>query len=763
MLKKERFLSLCLCMIGILLIAEVAQARSFGRMRQSARITRSNVSKSVGLKIRPRLNISKVAAGPVSSLAISRDEKMLVTVVDSNKLRLWDLSAGREIGFLESGKKRIVDLAFSPDSLTCIYNTSDGAVFFWDIKTLAQRQCLSCPPSGRVAILDNGNIVLGTLKGELVVLDKTGAKVMFKEKIDTKPFTGMVVNEDGEVLVGTKDEILIVRPQSGAAPVAIPTRKTPVSMAVSQNVLGWGMKSGHVVLWDLKTNQKIRTIEGMEGAVTSLDINKPKNTIIGATEDGIVYKVAVSSGDPVEMGRHDKQISFTRMDADAGNALTASNDGTCKLWNLESRQLMLTLVSAKDGWAVVDKQGRFDGTQAALEGIDWQDGEHVLNINSFSEKYYEPNLFSRTLQKDQGLGDVSAIPEGIHLAATVEIQGKSPDRKKALVKVIGMDNQGSGVRDVKLYQNGKRVPDELGKIVKVSDKEDQPELIKEYTVELGKGENSFTALAINEESLESDPAELVLTGGDAGGERTVWVVTVGVNKYQIADLNLDYARPDAQSLYDYFKKQKNLAVTDRKLVHLFDETATREGILNIFNALKHIPREDIVVVYMAGHGVIVGEKWYFLPHNIPEPSEEAVVANGISTQELKGYIESVGADRVVFLIDACQSGGALSPIKNFQGIKSLRMLARDLGVHILAATDREQFAVELASLGHGVFTYALLEALNGKAKTNNTQLTVREIMKFVEREVPALSKKYANYAQFPVSHSRGHDFQLVEK
>ena len=130
--------------------------------------------------------------------------------------------------------------------------------------------------------------------------------------------------------------------------------------------------------------------------------------------------------------------------------------------------------------------------------------------------------------------------------------------------------------------------------------------------------------------------------------------------------------------------------------------------------------------------------------------------------ELKREIEAISANRVFLLIDACQSGGAVSPIKNFQGMKALRMLARSVGVHILAATDRDQFAVELGNLGHGIFTYALLKGLSGKAAESRTTQTVsvRELMQYVEKTVPALSRRYANYTQFPTAHSRGFDFVI---
>ncbi|WP_415713782.1 caspase family protein [Maridesulfovibrio sp.] len=744
-----------------------AHARFPSRGAQAARMTRSAISRALDLRIRPTLNFEKIIAGPVSSLALSADEHYLVTVIGKNKLRLWDLNAGREVAVSSAAQGDIINVEISPDSTLCFYTCSDGSVHSWNLKTLESKVYKSCPPSNLIAFHKDGRVAVGGLKGELSQFNPADSKNISIHKIGDSPFQAIEINEAGQVLLATGKSIYIVDKASSNVVDKISTGTTPTAIACDGNTLIWGTKKGQLVVWNLKTNSQANIYKKINGTITSIDINSKSRKTVCGTEDGRLYSVNLKNGKTEEIGGHSKKITFVRMDNIAENALTASEDGTCKLWNLKSKQLQLTMVSAVDGWAVVDSKGRFDGTQAALEGVEWQDGEHVININKFSQVYYEPNLLPRVMGgKSSELKDVDTVSEGIHLAANVEINGKARGGQDAIIRVVGSDQQGSGIRDVKLYQNGKRVSDGKGKTTTKETEDGKKELISEYNVTLGSGENVFSAVAVNDEQLESDPAEIVIKSGRPEAKRNIWIVTIGVNKYAIADLNLDYARPDAQSLYKYFDENTQLMVNKKKLLALYDEKASSQSINKIFNTLQYIPRDDLVVIYMAGHGIIVDDEWYFLPSNINAASEEQVLKNGISTKELKQHVESVGADRVVLFLDACQSGGALSPIKNFKGIKSLRMLARDVGVHILAATDREQFAVELESLGHGVFTYSLLHALDGKnikSKTDDQIITIREIMTAVEREVPALSKKFANYAQFPVSHSRGNDFNLLKK
>ena len=113
------------------------------------------------------------------------------------------------------------------------------------------------------------------------------------------------------------------------------------------------------------------------------------------------------------------------------------------------------------------------------------------------------------------------------------------------------------------------------------------------------------------------------------------------------------------------------------------------------------------------------------------------------------------------LLDACKSGSVLVAFRGFEDRKALSQLSRSTGVHIVAASTKDQFAAEVKELGHGVFTYTLLEGLKGKAATEGKAVTVKKLMAYVEEQLPEITKKYKQEAQNPVVDSRGMDFPLV--
>jgi len=121
----------------------------------------------------------------------------------------------------------------------------------------------------------------------------------------------------------------------------------------------------------------------------------------------------------------------------------------------------------------------------------------------------------------------------------------------------------------------------------------------------------------------------------------------------------------------------------------------------------------------------------------------------------------IAAQKQLFILDACQSAGAFQTMltSDANQQKSIAVVARSTGTHWIAASGAQQFANEFASLGHGAFTYVLLEALKGEA-ANNKMITVNNLKNYLQQTVPELMKKYHGAAQYPASYGFGNDFPV---
>jgi uncharacterized caspase-like protein len=99
---------------------------------------------------------------------------------------------------------------------------------------------------------------------------------------------------------------------------------------------------------------------------------------------------------------------------------------------------------------------------------------------------------------------------------------------------------------------------------------------------------------------------------------------------------------------------------------------------------------------------------------------------------LQQALQDAQGIRMMF-VDTCHSRGAY----NQRLIKD----AADANIVVFSATDSATEAQEDANLGHGIFTYALAEGLNGKADLmNKGAVNITGLFNFVSSEVYDLSK-----------------------
>jgi WD40 repeat protein len=468
---------------------------------------------------------------------------------------------------------------------------------------------------------------------------------------------------------------------------------------------------------------------------------------------------------------HTKSIVNLDRTPDGKFICSGSLDGTVRFWNPGTGQEVAQFISFKDGeWIVITPEGYFNASANGAKYLNVRVGNQVYSIDNFHEKYYNPVYVASVLQGST-LESVPDIRQGIAPPPMVRIVSPQPDAEfnmEEITVTLFAKDLGGGIDEIRLYQNGKVVSEETrGMKVKAGQQAlahsvSSRDITKSYTLNLVEGINTFRAVGFSKDRTESNPAEIMVKLVGHGKDVSLHVLTIGLNEYQNPALNLNYARPDAQGIMEFFKQNgkglfKNVSITE-----LYNEQATKAGILSKLNQLVNTYPEDAVVIYLAGHGENIEEDWYFIPYELTYPErEEEVKSKALSSDELSTCIRDIKAQKILLLIDACKSGAALVAFRGFEDRKALSQLSRATGVHVVAASGKDQFASEVKELGHGVFTYTLLEGLKGRAAGNGETVTVRKLLGYLEEELPELTKKYRQEAQYPVVDSRGMDFPLV--
>ena len=236
-------------------------------------------------------------------------------------------------------------------------------------------------------------------------------------------------------------------------------------------------------------------------------------------------------------------------------------------------------------------------------------------------------------------------------------------------------------------------------------------------------------------------------------------VVIGINKYQDPQIpDLRYARADAEAFYAVLTDPEVGRFNPKNVALLCDEQATeREIRIALGTALpKRAAPDDTVVVYFAGHGapVIVPRaksadrmEKYMLPH---DAQADHLRASAISMDAIQGFFDWIESNQIIFFIHSCYSGQAGGRSFAQPGLQARAALSAEFldalgneGRFVVTACGVDEVSLETPTVGHGVFTYYLVQGLKGAAdRDRNGLVTLDELYEYVydevEREARAL-------------------------
>lgn len=218
---------------------------------------------------------------------------------------------------------------------------------------------------------------------------------------------------------------------------------------------------------------------------------------------------------------------------------------------------------------------------------------------------------------------------------------------------------------------------------------------------------------------------LAQTPSPADRGPTLWVLAAGVSRYADPRLDLAFANRDASAVADALAAQRGRRiyrnVEQRVLV---DDAVRRDTILaGLRDFIGRAGADDVAVVFLAGHGVrdLLTGTYYFLPH---DATPEDFFTTGLRAEELTDMVRILQRHvrHVVVILDTCHSGAAGVDDGQMVRADDFATRVRAEGVFLLAATQPGGRSKEIRRLGHGVFTWALLNALGGGANAGDDGL-----------------------------------------
>ncbi len=239
-----------------------------------------------------------------------------------------------------------------------------------------------------------------------------------------------------------------------------------------------------------------------------------------------------------------------------------------------------------------------------------------------------------------------------------------------------------------------------------------------------------------------------------------FAMVVGISKYKFVR-PLTYADKDAELFRDYLRSPGGGSVKNDNIFCLLNEEANNQNFWGKgFQWLKakKLQRGDKLFIYLAGHGDAIDEdQFFFLGYDCNPGGDKNnyLISGAIQLFNLKKKIanETARGVDVVFIMDACRSD-ELPGGTDGQNFLNTAISEKKAGEIIMLATGAGQESLEDESIGngHGLFTYYLVDGLNGAADSldgSDQKVTFREIQTYVNKHVPAIAQQRFRRKQEP--------------
>ena len=496
---------------------------------------------------------------------------------------------------------------------------------------------------------------------------------------------------------------------------------------------------------------------------------------------------------------HSEQINDLNFHPSKNLFISSSDDGTVKLWNMDEKKLIVSIIPFRtEEFVFITDENYYLITKGAMGEIGFKEGRQFFFPEQFDLKYNRPDIvlkemgfsnqeliaaynkaYQKRLKKLNFTQD--QITADFHLPETEILNLNSLPTKtdqSTLNLQLKFSDQLYTLDRINLYVNDVAVKGKDGIDLR---KDNVKEFEGRFAIDLAHGENKIEVSVLNQAGAESYK-QTVLIESTAGKKKPdLYLVTLGVSKYKDKEFNLEYAAKDAKDMAKLFAT--NSYFNEVKTKSLVDENVKLERLKELKAFIDLADINDIVVVFVAGHGVLDNNFDYFFASHDMDFNNPAL--RGIPYEEVEGLLDGIRALKKLLFLDTCHSGevdkddleedlmpaseqgdlifrsaGVNVKLKGEAlldsegdgafGLQSINELMRTVfsdlrkgtGATVISSSGGEELSIESEIYKNGLFTYCLLNGLENKQADLNrdNQIDVSELQLYVRDEVTRLSQ-----------------------
>lgn len=280
----------------------------------------------------------------VSAIALSPDDRYLVSGSYDTTVRIWQLSTGRQFRILNGHTAPVYCVAISPDNRWLASGDEAGVIRLWNLQTGQPVRVLD-HWFGRhhPAVLslafhpDRKRLVSGSADHTVRLWKLASGKVWRCHTKPRSPITGLVLNLNSTLLVSNMAKLCKIRQvMNGRVIESIRETQQVFALAFTPDgeTLATGGSDGVIRLWTIENSELLQTYTGHTATVTALGYSGTGHWLVSGDDNGALRLWNAITGRGLwQLQEHSDRISAVVMSPNSQTLISASFDQTIRVWS----------------------------------------------------------------------------------------------------------------------------------------------------------------------------------------------------------------------------------------------------------------------------------------------------------------------------------------------------------------------------------------------------------------------------------------------
>lgn len=685
--------------------------------------------------------------GSINDITFSPDGKYVLAGCTNNKAYLWN-SSGKKlreysghketIGFLDITKKKygVSSVSFSSDGQLVLTGSQDGTAKLW--KTHEDNKVIETfhqdyeDPGVLYSAYSSSNVAcIAGYTGKVKLFDSKGTKTLPITNI-----THLEFSSDGSLLF-TSSKLIAYEP-------------------LPSNVYEMGQGSTGELNWWNSNGKHLAKISTPSPTSFSLSPNNTKIAIGNLNGELMIWNLQGKHLGSLK--GHNNEISSLDFSPDGTRMISASRDGTLKLWDVNSFELLATFLPGtndSNDFLIYLPNGYYYSTTKKVDHLHYIIDDKSYSFQQFDTFYNRPdivlqklgysnseviNSYTRYVEKrikTLGLENVKKItftqaPSVLIDRSQISSYTTTPS---ASFNVNVADSTHS-LSHLHILVNGVPIFGKNGFSLSGSQS-----FNKEIIIKLSNGRNVISVSADNEQGISSSIEQFSIFYDGKENLPNLYFIGIGSGKFKGNYPNHEFnASVDIHSILDIYKEQEGKKFKSIFAKTLVDSQVTIENIQHAKNDLKSAGEDDLVIVFYTGHGLLDHKNGdYFLSSYVIDfehPKE-----NGIPYPQLENLLDSIPSRKKLLLVNACNSGEYDPDPTEFSIMKTIFSdLRKNSGTYVISSSTSIEWSYTSAT-SNSVFGRALMQILSTKDHIKASELKELVRDKVRNRQTPTLRQE----------------------